>query len=878
MIISPGTRVGVYEVGELLGEGGMGAVYRAHDSQLGRDVAIKVIRQDLASDPERVARFGREARLLASLSHPHIATIHGVEHADGVQLLVLELVPGVSLDERLREGPLPVPEALVFAQQIAAGIEAAHDRGIIHRDLKPPNIKITPAGSVKILDFGLAKALAVDSGTDAAASAATLTSGGTAEGVILGTAVYMSPEQARGRAVDKRTDIWAFGCVLYDMLAGRTAFGGQTASDTIAAILTREPDWSLLPPDTPPVILRLLRRCLQKDVSRRLRDIGDARLEIEEALASRGHEPVVSTAGVDGTAAPARRRVALMLVAALGLGAALTGAGLWALRPADPVRPEIRFTVSLPGDETLALDFPAIAVSPLDTHVAYVASHGGQQQLFVRAMAAIEAQAVAGTEGAISPFFSPDGQWIAFFASGSLKKVPVAGGAVRTIAEAQIGFGGAWAPDNTIIFAPNNASELWRVSADGGAAEAITSLDASKGEFSHRWPEVLPDGKSVLFAVGTEGSWDDAIIAVQTIGGKDRRNVVQGGTAPRFSPTGHLLYARGGIIHAMPFDPKGGKPTGEPIAGLAQVVQSSDGAAQMTISHGGTLVYIAGIAEGGAQTLVWVDREGNVQPLAAAPSAYTAPRLSPDGRTLAVEIGGDVWIYDISANRLERFTFQGGSAPIWSPDGGRVVFSASRDGSPDLFLKSVDGTGVEERLTRTPRMDVAAAWGTDGSIVFVESDTTGRDITLLSADRAARSLLATSSSESAPALSPDGRSIAYVSDVSGQREVYLAPVSDPTRATPVSSEGGSEPVWRRDGGELYFRSGTSMMAAAVRSRPALAVLPARQLFTGSFDSGAASRPAYDVSRDGTRFLMVRSAQVEGPGKELRIVLGWKLRP
>ena len=703
MTIEPGTRVGVYEIREQIGEGGMGAVYRASDSRLKRDVAIKVIRQDLAADGDRAARFEREARLLASLNHPHIAVVHGLEQADDVRLLVLELVPGDTLAERLNNGPLAVLEALGFALQIASGIEAAHDRGIVHRDLKPANIKITPSGAVKILDFGLAKALSSDSTSDLSAASATLTADGTAEGVILGTAAFMSPEQARGKEVDKRTDIWAFGCVLYDMLVGRTPFAGETLSDTLVAILTREPDWSRLPADTPPATRRLLQRCLQKDASRRLHDIGDARLDLEEALSWK-----------PPTEEPQRkptsdRRNSVTIVSALMLGGALSASTIWALRPVTTApRPTAHFAVTLPENERVGeLDFPAIAISPDDTHIVYVAKRGGRSQLFVRALGSLEIRSLPGTEGALSPFFSPDGHWVGFFAGGALKKVPLAGGAVRTITEeAPIGFGATWGPDNSIVFAPNNASELWRVSAEGGKAEAVTTLDMSRGEFSHRWPEILPDGRSVVFVVGTQGSWDDAVIAIQTIGASDRRPIVQGGTSPHFSATGHLLYTRAGVLHALPFDGRRQGNAAEAISGVGRIVQSSDGAAQFSISDGGSVLYVPASGGDHEKTLVWVDRAGNVQPLAAPPRAFGDPRLSYDDLHVAVSIADatkDVWTYDIAANRLEQFTFEGGTSPVWGGDGGRVIFAANRGGSPDIFSKALDGGAIEERLTRTPR-------------------------------------------------------------------------------------------------------------------------------------------------------------------------------
>lgn len=875
MTIEPGTRVGVYEIREQLGEGGMGAVYRASDTRLKRDVAIKVIRQDLAADADRAARFEREARLLASLNHPHIAVVHGLEHADDVRLLVLELVPGDTLSETLKNGALGVHAALGFAMQIASGIEAAHDRGIIHRDLKPANIKITPSGTVKILDFGLAKALSGDSASNLGASSATLTTDGTADGLILGTAAFMSPEQARGKEVDQRTDIWAFGCVLYHMLVGRTPFAAETLSDTLVAILTREPDWSGLPGDTPPSARRLLQRCLQKDPSRRLRDIGDAKLDLEEALSWKpsAEEAQIGPAGH-------RRQLVGPIVAAVLFGAALSAVAMWAVRPITfAPRPTAQFVVGLPEGESIGgLDFPAVAISPDDAHIVYVAKRGGRSQLFVRTLGSLETQPLSGTDGALSPFFSPDGLWVGFFAGGALKKVPTAGGAVRTITEAAIGFGATWGPDNTIVFAPDNASELWRVPAEGGKAEAVTRLDPTRGEFSHRWPEILPDGKSVVFTIGTQGSWDDAEIAIQTIGKSDRHSVVQGGTSPHFSRAGHLLYTRAGILHSVPFDGRRARGGAAVIKDAARIVQSSDGAAQFSTSHAGSLVYVPASDGDDQDTLVWVDREGNVQPLAAPPRAFEDPRLSPDDRHVAVTIADatkNVWTYDIAGNRLAQVTFEGGASPVWSADGVRLIFAANRGGSPDMFSKTLDASGLEERLVRTPRTDVPAGCARDGTILFVESDVSGRDLALLSPDRTPRVLLATEANEAGAVLSPDGGIVAYVSDTSGRPEVYVAAMTDPGRAAQVSIDGGSEPVWKRDGSELFFRSGNRVMAATVRTRPPLTVSSPRQLFTGAFDTGPAWRAAYDVSRDGSRFLMIRSARRTEPGGELRVLLGWK---
>lgn len=884
MDLCPGSRLGSYEIVELLGEGGMGMVYRARDPRLERDVAIKIVHAIHADDPECAARFGREARLLASLNHPHIATVHGFDEAGSTRFLVLELVEGVTLAARLREGPLPVREALTLAIQIAAAVEAAHERHIIHRDLKPANIKITPAGTVKVLDFGLAKCLSPGPAAAAIALGPTLTSGGTGEGVILGTAAYMSPEQARGKDVDTRTDIWSFGCVLFDMLTGRRAFPGDTLSDTVAAILTREPDWTALPPDLPMSIRRLLGRCLQKEVNHRLRDIGDARFEIEESLSSSGDSSsaVATPAGPAASRSPLGRwNPASVAAGALVTGAMLGGGLLWLLEPAGRAteRPTVQFTLPLPGEDRLAdLDFQMLAIAPADTHIVYVAGRRGRFQLFLRALSSIEAQPLAGTEGALNPFFSPDGQWIAFFAAGKLRKISIGGGSVRDIADAEIGFGGAWAADNTIVFAASNASALSRVSADGGTPEPFTTLDTTRGEFSHRWPEVLPDGRTVLFTIGTVGRWDDADIAAQALDGGKRRILMQGGTFPRYATTGHLLYARRGSIYAVPLNLRTYDVTGAGTPVMDNVLESVDGAAQFAISRAGSIAYIPGGGSAG-RTLVWVDHDGNAQPLAAAAAAYRAPRLSPDGRTLALGIAGgpeQIWTYSIPDNKFAQLTLDGGSSPVWSADGQRIFFSATRGGPPALFVKAADGSSDEQRLTKGERAHVPfSAAPNDGSLLFGEFDAAaGRDILRLGADGVSRALLATPADESAAAASPDGRWVAYVSDDTGRAEVFVAPMDNPGRRVQVSSQGGAEPVWRRDGGELFFRSGRRMMAATVRTAPSLAAAPPRQLFEAEFETGSAGSPAYDVSKDGMRFLMLRPAAADSERRELRVVLGW----
>ena len=884
MPLHPGDQLGQYRIVEVLGQGGMGTVYRAHDSRLNRDVALKVILSPGPADPERVKRFEREARLLASLSHPHIATIHDLEEIGGTTFLVMEVVEGMTLRERLAESRLPLRESLRLAIQIVEAIEAAHARNIIHRDLKPANIKITREGSVKVLDFGLAKALAMDPAVSALAQSPTITDGDTGVGIVLGTAAYMSPEQARGREVDKRTDVWAFACVLFDMLAGKPAFAGDTVSDTLAAILTRDPDWSLLPADVPPPVTRLLRRCLEKEPGRRLRDIGDARFELEDALGlSSGAVATPNVPSASDTPRPARRSTVMLL------GAVAVGASIGALATSvfnretrNAVREPVRFVLSLPADQRLAgLDFESLAISPTDTHIAYIGIQNGRQQLYVRPLSSLDAEPRPGTDDALEPFFSPDGKWIGFFARGKLKKVPVDGGPVRDVADAEIGFGAAWAPDNTIIFAPSNASGLSAVSADGGPVRAVTTLDTARGEFSHRWPSLMPDGKTVVFAIGTVGDWDNAEIASKRFDTDASRHVlVQGGTYPRFS-NGQLLYAHSGAIHAIALEQDGLATRGKAVPLFEDVLQSADGAAQFAISPEGTAVYVNGAQKENGRTLVWVDRDGNVQPLAAPPHAYDALRLSPDGRTLAAVIDGppeQIWTYSIPDNRLTQFTSDGGFAPVWSGDGTRIFFSAPRNGPPALFARSISST-IEQRLTRSGRVELAQSSSPDGALLFARVDPdSGRDIWLLPPEGNARPLIASPANESGAAFAPGGDWLAFVSDETGRPEIFVARTADIQRHIQVSKAGGTEPVWRRDGTELFFRAGNSMMAATVRLRPTLSVAAPRTLFEAQFEKGSGGNTAYDVSPDGMRFLMIKPAPTAELGRELRVVLAGGLHP
>ena len=884
MAIPSGTRFGSYEVDAQIGVGGMGEVYQAHDTKLGRDVAIKVLPEAVAHDAERLARFQREAKMLASLNHPNIATIHGLEQSGNTHYLVMELVPGDTLQQRVkRDGPVPIEEALAIAKQIAEALEAAHEKSIIHRDLKPANVNVTPESKVKVLDFGLAKAFAGDGELDLS-DAPTLTAMSTEEGSILGTPAYMSPEQARGKAVDKRTDIWAFGCVLYEILTGKRAFRGETVSDTIAAVLEREPDWRALSPATPAKIRDLLRRCLQKDSQHRLRDIGDARIEIEEASAAPAI--AVPTATAKGIRALGRRAL-IFSVGALLIAVIVTGLAIFNLKPAPTTPPKSvsRFTITIPPGQQLAVPDtgPAVAISPDGTHLAYVVRQGVTRQLYLRSMDSLESRPIPDTVGASDLFFSPDGQWLGFFAGGKLKKVSVNGGAALILCDVSDDFGASWGSLGTIIFENFAGGPLQQVSDAGGTPQPLTRLE--KGEISHAWPEFLPDGKVVLFASEADNNnWTNAQIAVQSVGTGERRNLVQGGMYPRYAPSGHLVYAQGGSLMAAPFDAQRLAVTGVAIPMVESVLQSTAyGYAQYSFSATGSLVYVSGGVPSAQSSLVWASRKGIEQPVTAPVHGYVLPRLSPDGRRVAVGITEQerqVWLYDLSRETLTRFTFQGNNntTPSWTPDGKRIAFISNADGPRNIFWQLADSTGGLERLTTSEYVHIPGSWSPDGQLLaFVEvNSTTGADIWVLRmSDRKTQPFLRTPFNEQAPQFSPDGRWLAYASDESGRYEIYVQPYPGTGGKWQISTEGGTEPLWNRNGRELFYRSGNKMMAVEITMQPSFSAGTPKMLFEGHYQLLSLSTPNYDVSPDGQRFLMLKpSEQAEAGPTQINVVLNW----
>jgi serine/threonine-protein kinase len=888
----PGTRLGPYEITAKLGEGGMGVVFKARDFHLGREVALKVLPEGLTDDPERLARFEREAKLLAQLNHPNIAQIHGLEIQGDTRALVMELVEGPTLAERLEKGALPLDESLSIARQIAEALEEAHEKGIIHRDLKPQNVKASIEGRVKVLDFGLAKAMDPAGSSSALpadlAHSPTITFGGTREGVILGTAAYMSPEQARGTPVDKRADIWAFGVVLWEMLAGRRLFDGPTVPDVLGAILRQEVDFAALPAHTPPGVHRLLRRCLERNPKNRLHDIADARLVIDDLLAGRMQEPTHAAGALSG-AQPRLSVTWLALVAAIALAAGIAAG--WRLRALGSARSPTpaRWSLALPEGLSLSTgDVPQIAISRDGRcQAVVVVDENGTSQLLARREDEFEGRLLPGTEGAEAPFFSPDGAWIGFVLDSALMKIPVAGGPPLRIVPVGVGARGAtWSTDGYIYFAPDFVSGLSRIAQGGGTVEPVTRLDAARSERTHRWPEALPGGEAVLFTNDTHASpeyYDDARIeAVRPTTG-ERHVLVEGASQARHAPGGFLVFARGGSLHAVRFDPRTLEVSGAPVEvarGIATNVGS--GAAQFASSEsGGALWAPGGLAA--AYRVVWVDREGRETPLAVPPFPYHELALSPDGAKLAL-VGGqggasDLWIVELASGGVTRLTSgRFVRSPVWTPDGSRTAFAVfapgEREDQTHLEWQPVDGSVAPEILAAGESGAAPSSFSPGGDSLIYDV-TIGRPLSIrlaalsLAGDRRSTALAEERSAEQG-VVSPDGRWLAYVSTASGQHNVFVRPFPAGPGRWQVSSARGFEPQWSRDGRELYYRADAVLYRVTVETaRGFTASRPAAVL--DRVASGRRVR-SYALSPDGSRILAFRAPAGSGARRSLHLDL------
>jgi eukaryotic-like serine/threonine-protein kinase len=903
MSIAAGTRLGTYTISTLIGAGGMGEVYAAHDSKLERNVAIKVLPEQFARDQERLARFQREAKLLASLNHPNIATIHGLEQSGDTHYLVMELVPGETLRDRvLRDGRVPVEEALAIARQIAEALEAAHEseKGIIHRDLKPANVKVTPDGKVKVLDFGLAKAFAADATGQDFSNSPTLSVAPTMHGVIMGTASYMSPEQARGRPVTKATDIFAFGAVLYELLTGVQAFPGEDVGDILATVVKTEPDWSKLPEDTPPAIRTLLKRCLRKERRQRLGDAGAVRIEIEDALAWMAE----GGAGATATTAPIGRltlpgRVAWSVAAiAIVIGALAMGAFMY--RQPAPAEPQaFRFSVGPPQGTNLDPNPHFLTISPDGTKLAFIATDSsGKGQLWVRALDSEAAQPLAGTDDPTQPFWSADSRFLAFYArDGKLKKVAASGGPVQTITDAVSGANGSWSRDGIILFAPaagggttaaaaRPGATIRRVSSAGGESQPVTALDESRQETAHYWPHFLPDGKHFLYLALSSNPEKNAIF-VGSLDSPEKKLLLNAASNVVYVSPGYLLFNREGTLMAQPFDAERLELAGEEVP-IAEDVQFNavNMRAAFAASANGVLAYRIATSASSGQ-LVWFDRSGKQTVLLGDPNAYGGDvELSPDGKRAAVSIVDqvrrteDLWLYDVGRGLKTRFTFDPGQErnPIWSLDGSRIVFSSTRKGRGDLYQKASDNSGTEEVFFEDNLDKFGTGWTPDGRFFLYSTNNTGNvennDVLVLplSGDRKPVPFQKTEFREGFARFSPDGRWVAYTWYESGLSQVYVAPFPGPGGKWLVSTAGGRLPRWRRDGTEIFYLApDNTLMAAAVNGRgSSFAVGAVRPLFE---TRATGARYSYDVSADGQRFL-INTALEQAASAPITVVVNW----
>jgi serine/threonine-protein kinase len=898
MALAPGTRLGAYEIVGLIGAGGMGEVYRARDSRLGREVAIKSLPDAFRADPERAARFAREAKVLATLNHVGIATIHGLEDTGGDQFIVMELVEGETLADRIARGPLPLDEALPIARQIAEALGAAHEQGIIHRDLKPANIKLRPDGAVKILDFGLAKAFAGDASISAAGAltnSPTLTSpvGITGVGVLLGTAAYMSPEQARGKAVDRRADIWAFGCVLYEMLSGRPAFDDEDVSMTLSRVLQRDPAFEF-PVSVAAPVKQTIALCLKKDPNLRLHDMADVRLALD------GHFEVPSPV-VRGAVRPMWRRL-LPSGAAAAVGATIVGVALWPHGRPEPAG-VTRFEHRLPEGVTFrSTGRPALAVSPDGRHLVYNTTAG----LFMRSLDEDESAArllPGTTQNLTNPFFSADGQSVGYYQQGQLKRLALSGGAPVTIGPAQNPFGVTWTADDTILFGQREG--LMRVSASGGTPELLVPSTAGQQIDS---PQMLPEGEFVMFSVtdianppgnAPGDQWNLAEVVVHSLRTGERKTLIKGGSDARYVP-GYLVYALRDGLFARRFDAKSRELSGAAIS-LVQGVQRSccgtnvTGSAQYSVSRDGTLFYVVGEPASGGSRLAWVDRAGRSEQLTTVPAGnFSSPRLSADNQRVLVVSQRNLRIYDLSTGRESLVTTDGTveNYADWMPGEQAVAYSSTRGGQVvNVWVQRLDGSGTSTQVTALTNEAHFDSWAPNGKTLALhqhqQTTADGRLLIMPMGDGTSAEPLAFLPNASAYmsdiVFSPDGRYVAFVSNETGIRQIYIRPFPGPGVQTPVSVGGGVEPAWARNG-ELFYRRETdyTMMAVSVRTTPTLAVSPAKELFRGAAYPGGSPRARYAVATDGQRFLMNVSLLADAPGStgaerrpRINVVLNWR---
>jgi len=897
-----GTTLAHYRITAELGAGGMGEVWRAEDTKLGREVALKVLPEEFAKDPERMARFEREAKVLASLNHPNIATLYGLEtiEASGtgsesspkpqasshVTFLAMELVEGEDLSERIKRGAVPVEEAIALALQIAEALEAAHEQGIVHRDLKPANIKLTEDGVVKVLDFGLAKTWETETGDSSLSLSPTVTHA-TAAGVILGTAAYMSPEQARGKSADRRADIWAFGVVVWEMLTGHKLFEGETVSDVLASVLKDAPDLEAIPSSTPAALRRLVARCLEKEPKKRLQWIGDARLDLVEAQSPQVSEKERS-AVADRPVRRSSERLA-WVAAAVAVAVALA---IW-FRPSEmPDPPLTRFTLGLGGERNLSfIDQPILAISPDGRMVAMTANDAEavRDVIVLRHLDQNEVVQLDGTDGAGEMFFSPDGSSVAFFADGKLKRASVHGGSVVTLADAPNPRGGVWLPDGKILFAPLYSSGLWLVSDTGGEAEMVLDVDEERDERTLRFPHATPDGEIVLFTVGvldSPNNYDDAIIEAYSLRTGERRRLIERANMARFASRDRIVFARSGDLYAIGFDPDRLQTVGEAVPVIEDVGgDPSSGAGYFSIAANGSIAWLAGAVTAADALLTIVDETGEAERVPLSPRGFFQPRFSPDGTRLAFTVGegfsgvsGDVWVYSLTSQGLSRLTFSGNELyPLWTPDGRQIAYLDYASGAA-IFAKAADGSAAEERFTPD---DTSAlfpeSFSPDGKTLAFTRIGARSDIYLVTKGEDPRLF---EEGASCPAISPDGRWIAYASPGAGTASVYVRPVEGEGKWQ-VSPNLGGYPRWSGDGRRLFYIDIGSpkrpLMVVDVDTGDSFRAGPPQVVLEnvgGAFVTSTAPAMNWDVSPSGDRFVFVEFERRAQAAAQVEIALNW----
>jgi len=882
MSLSAGTKLGPYEIQAPLGAGGMGEVYRARDTRLERTVAVKVLPDHLSCDPASKQRFEREARAISSLNHPNICALYDIGTQDGIDFLVMECLEGQTLADRLQRGALPIEQVLKIGIEIADALDKAHRQGIVHRDLKPSNIMLTKSGA-KLMDFGLAKPAQGAFIAKASAGTPTLSNRLTVEGTIVGTFQYMAPEQLEGKEADARSDIFAFGALLCEMATGRAAFTGKSKASLIASILSSQPPAvSTLEPLTPPALDWAIRTCLAKNPDERWQCLRDVVLELKW-IATGGSQPE------RWVKRPHQYRVLIALGTMAVIAVTAVSYLLWmSMQPRS--RGIARFVVQLPAGHSLVVpdvDAPALDLSPDGRYLAYVAQKSEQQAIYLRPIDEYEAKHVPGTENGVAPFFSPDGDWLGFIADGKLKKVPLRGGPPLAICDVQIAAKASWGRNGSIVFRPVYGAGLSLVSANGGIPSVITKLDLSRSERAHSSPEFLPSGDAVLFTIWTGVTLERPQIAVLSLNNHQQKVLVDGATSPHYVSTGHLVYEQGGSLFAVPFDVSHLELSGTRVRLSSSPQMSTFGPifdAQLAVSTTGTMAYVPGsdTTTNLDRTLVWVDRKGMAVPLSDVHRPYASPRISPDGRRIAVSIlesgNYQIWIYDLERDTLGRLTHEKSNAlSVWSPDGKQIAFSSNVPGPANIYVVSADGNGSPERLTSSKFAQLPGSWSKDNVLVWTEVDTTtvgdlwalsprGSDLPI--------SIRRTPFDEFEPTFSPDGRFLAYVSNDSGTYEVYVQTYSNPFRRWLISTRGGFEPVWAKDGHELFYIVNNKMMAVPVNLEAGFHPGKPLALFELRYEPGLDGFPPYDVSADGKRFLFVKPSKGQTTANEIDVVVSW----